>query len=117
MAPQAPILLTGSARKGKHGSCAPGDNEIEAAMATTDNNLHIPDDLLAQAEKLAASQGRTANDLAADALNRYLAHEWLNKIEHEGQERQRQVGLKTDEEVEAVVERAISEYRNEQRGR
>ena len=86
-------------------------------MATTDNNLHIPDDLLAQAERLAASQGRTANDLAADALNRYLAHEWLNKIEQEGQERRRQLGLNTDEEVEAVVNRAISEYRNERRGR
>ena len=44
-------------------NCAPGDNESEAAMATTDNNLHIPDDLLAQAEKLAASQGRTADDI------------------------------------------------------
>jgi len=86
-------------------------------MATTDNNLHIPDDLLAQAEKLAASQGRTADDLAADALKRYLAHEWLNKIEREGQERRRQLGLKTDGEVEAAVDRAISEYRNEQRGR
>ena len=40
-------------------------------MATTDNNIHIPDDLLAQAEKLATSQGRTADDLAADALKRY----------------------------------------------
>jgi hypothetical protein len=37
-------------------------------MATMDNNLHIPDDLLAQAEKFAASQGRTADDVAADAL-------------------------------------------------
>jgi hypothetical protein len=86
-------------------------------MVTTDNNLHIPDDLLAQTEKLAASQGCTANDLAADALNRYLAHEWLNKIEHEGEERRRRLGLKTDEEVEAVVDRAISEYRNRLRGR
>jgi len=86
-------------------------------MATTNNNLHIPDDLLAHAEKLAASQGRTANDLAADALNRYLAHEWLNKIEHEGHQRRRQLGLKTDEEVEAVVDRAIYEYRKEQRDR
>ena len=86
-------------------------------MATTDNNIHIPDDLLAQAEKLAASQGRTADDLATDVLKRYLAHEWLNKIEREGQEHRRQLGLKSDEEVEAVVDRAISEYRNEQRGR
>jgi len=86
-------------------------------MATTDNNLHIPDDLLAQAEKLAATQGHTADDLAADALKRYLAHEWLSKSEREGQERGRQLGLKPDEEVEAVVDRAISEYRNGQRGR
>jgi len=50
-------------------------------------------------------------------LKRYLAHEWLNKIEREGQECRRQLGLKSDEEVEAVVDRAISEYRNEQRGR
>ena len=85
--------------------------------ATTDNNLHIPDDLLAEAEKLAVSQGRTADELAADALKRYLAHEWLNKIELEGQERRRQLWLKTDVEVEAAVDRAISEYRNEQRCR
>ncbi len=65
---------------------------------------------------MAASQGRTA-DLAADPLRRYLAHEWLNKIEREGQECRRQLGLKSDEEVEAVVDRAISEYRNEQRSR
>ena len=54
-------------------------------MAT--NNLHIPDYLLAQAEQLAASQGRTADDLAADALKRYPAHEWINKLDQEGQER------------------------------
>lgn len=86
-------------------------------MGTTDNNLHIPDDLLAETQKLATRQGRTADALAADALTRYLAHEWLNKIEREGQERRRQLGLKSDEEVEAVVDRAITEYRNEQRGR
>jgi hypothetical protein len=93
----------------------PGDNESEAAMATTDNNLHIPGDLLAQAEKLAGSQGRTADDLA-DALKRYLAHEWLNKIEREGEERGWQLGVKSDQEIETVVDRAISEYRNGQRG-
>jgi hypothetical protein len=47
-------------------------------MATTDNNLHIPD------------------DLAADALKRYLAHEWLNRIEREDRERRRQFGLTSD---------------------
>lgn len=85
-------------------------------MATTDNNLRIPADLLEQTEKLAASQGRSADDLAADALTRYLAHEWLNKIEREGEERRLQLALKSDEDVDAVVDRAISEYRNGQRG-
>jgi hypothetical protein len=66
---------------------------------------------------LAASQGRTADDVATDALNRYLAHEWLNEIEREGQDRRRRLGLKSDEEVDAVVDRAITEYRNAQRGR
>ncbi len=86
-------------------------------MATTDNNLHVPDDLLAETEKLAVSQGRTADDLAADALKRYLAHEWLNKMEREGEERRRQLGLNSDEKVEAAVDGAISEYRNGQLGR
>ena len=75
-------------------------------MAT--NNLYIPDDLLGQAQSLAASQGRTADELAADALKRYLAHEWLNKLDREGNERRRRTGLNTDEDVERHVEQLIS---------
>src|SRR5437899_96632 len=45
-------VLCKTAQRQHHPNCAPGDNESKAAMATTDNNLHIPDDLLAQAEKL-----------------------------------------------------------------
>jgi hypothetical protein len=84
-------------------------------MATTDNNLHVPNNLMAQAERLAARQGRTADELAADALKRYIAHEWLNKLDREGQERKRRLGMKSDEEVEHEVDRAIAESRNEQR--
>jgi hypothetical protein len=84
-------------------------------MATTDNNLHVPNNLMAQAERLAARQGRTADELAADALNRYIAHEWLNKLDREGQERKRRLGMKSNEEVEREVDRAIAESRNEQR--
>ena len=83
-------------------------------MAT--NNLHIPDDLLAQAEQLAASQGRTADDLATDALKRYLAHEWLNKLDREGTDHRRRYGLESDEDVERAVELAIAEFRSKQRG-
>ena len=38
----------------------------------TQNNVRIPEDLFNQAQGLAASQGRTADDLAADALRRYI---------------------------------------------
>ena len=86
-------------------------------MATTDNNLHVPDDLMAQAERLAAGQGRTADDLAADALRRYIAHEWLNKLDREGQERRRRLGMTSDEDVERVVDLAIAKSRAEQRRR
>ena len=41
-------------------------------MATTDNNLHVPEDLLGQAQRIAEAEGRTANDVAADALKRYI---------------------------------------------
>src|ERR1035437_1009360 len=70
---------------------------------------------MAQAERLAARQGRTADELAADALKRYIAHEWLNKLDREGQERWRRPGMKSEEEVEREADRAIAESRNEQR--
>jgi hypothetical protein len=76
----------------------------------------VPDDLLAQAERLAEHQGRSADELAAEALKRYLTHEWLTGIEREGQERRLHLGLKSDEDVERVVEWAVAEHRGE-RGR
>jgi hypothetical protein len=76
----------------------------------TQNNLGIPADLLAQVQRLADSQGRTAGDLAADALQRYLeAHrnllDWEDLVswgERHAQER----GFKPSD-----VETAISEIR------
>jgi hypothetical protein len=83
----------------------------------TQNNLHIPDDLLAQARRRAESQGRTADDLATDALKRYLAHQMLSDLSQGSQERRRQHGLKTDEDVERYVDQVTHDYRNEQRSR
>jgi predicted transcriptional regulator len=80
-------------------------------MATT-NNVHVPDDLLSQAEELAKRQGRSRDDIAADALKRYLAHEWLNKMERDGQEQRQKHGLGTEEDINCVVERAVSDYRS-----
>src|SRR5471030_245721 len=51
-------------------------------MATNDNNLRVPDELRTQAAEIAKRQGRTADDLAADALKRYIAHERLEDGRH-----------------------------------
>jgi predicted transcriptional regulator len=79
------------------------------------NNLHIPDELLDQAQRVAERQGRTAEDLASDALKQYLAHEQLNELSRYGQERAQNLGLEklSEEEREAYVDRAIRETRKE----
>lgn len=82
-----------------------------------EKNLYVPDDLLAQARRMAESQGRTADEVAADALKRYLTREWLQRISGSAGANRRRRGLETDEEVEEYVERVIAEYRTESRDR
>ena len=86
-------------------------------MAITDNNLRVPDELREQAAEIAERQGRTADDLAADALRRYIAHEKLEGLSRYGQERAKNLGLDkpTEEQSMAFVERVIGEDRTERR--
>jgi hypothetical protein len=79
-------------------------------MASTDNNLRVPDELLDQAQRVAEAEGCTADELAADALKRYLAirqkvrdlHDLASWGERHAQER----GFKPSD-----VDRAISDVR------
>lgn len=84
-------------------------------MGTTDNNLRVPDDLREQAAEIAKRQGRTADDLAADALKRYIAHESLEVLSDYGRERAKELGFDkpTEEQAVAFVERVIGEDRTE----
>ena len=86
-------------------------------MASIDNNLRVPDELRAQAAEIADRQGRTADDLAADALRRYIAHERLEELSRYGRERAKEVGLDklTEEQALAFVERVVDENRTEHR--
>ncbi len=86
-------------------------------MATTDNNLRVPDELREQAAEIAGRQGRTADDLAADALKRYIAHEKLEELSRYGHERTKDLGLDkpAEDEAMAFVERVIDEDRAERR--
>lgn len=76
----------------------------------TQNNLHVPDDLLAQAQRIAERQGRTADDLAADALKRYIEAQQnvqeLEELASWGERHARERGFKPSD-----VERAISGVR------
>jgi hypothetical protein len=79
-------------------------------MAT--NNLHIPDDLLNAATAIAQADGKTTDELAANAVRRYLVHRKLDELGKYGREQARKLGY-----TEADVPRLIAPSRREQRGR
>ena len=74
----------------------------------------LADDVYDRMQQEADAEGKTVDELTAEAVQRHLARRWMERNKREAQIRR---GNMTDEEVEAVVDRAIHEYRNEQRGR
>ena len=77
----------------------------------TQNNLHIPDDLLSAVNEAAGADGKTTDEIAADALRRYLAHRKLEELGKYGSEQSLRLGY-----TEADVPRLIAESRRENRG-
>lgn len=78
----------------------------------TQNNLHVPDDLLSAVNEAARADGISAEELAADALRRYLAHRKLEELGKYGQEQSQRLGY-----TEADVPGLIAESRRDYRGR
>ncbi|SPF48613.1 CopG domain protein DNA-binding domain protein (modular protein) [Candidatus Sulfopaludibacter sp. SbA4] len=76
----------------------------------TQNNLHIPDDLLNAVSEAASADGKTTDEIAADALRRYLEHRKLQELGNYGREQSRRLGY-----TEADVSRLIAESRRENR--
>ena len=60
----------------------------------------------------AEAEGKTVDELAQEAIKRHLAQKSLDRLKREAEARR---GNKTDEEVEAIVDRAVKESRNEHR--
>jgi hypothetical protein len=77
----------------------------------TQNNVRIPDELLTAMNEAAFADGKTIDELAADALQRYLAHRKLEELGKYGREQSRRLGY-----TEADVPRLIAESRRENRG-
>ena len=78
----------------------------------TQNNLHIPEDLLSAVNEAASADGKTTEEVAADALRRYLAHRKLEELGEYGREQSRRLGY-----TEADVPRLIAASRREHGGR
>ena len=72
------------------------------------NTIAVPDEIYERVRAAAAAEGTTVEELATKALERDLARRWLERVGREGQLRR---GSMTDDEVEAVVERAVQESR------
>ena len=77
----------------------------------TQNNLHIPDDLLSEVNEAAGADGKTTDEIAADALRRFLAHRKLDELGKYGREQSARLGYTEDD-----VPRLIAESRRENRG-
>lgn len=71
--------------------------------------IAVPDEIYERVQKVATAEGTTVEELATKALERDLARRWLERVGREGQVRR---GNMTDDEVEAVVERALQESRD-----
>jgi hypothetical protein len=83
-------------------------------MSTHDNekNIAVPPDVLEQATRQAQAEGKTVDELAEEAIKRHLAHKTLERFKRDADARR---GNMTDEEVEAIVDKAIRESRQENR--
>jgi|HubBroStandDraft_1064217.scaffolds.fasta_scaffold01555_5 hypothetical protein len=77
----------------------------------TQNTVRIPDDLLTAVNEAASAEGKTIDELAADALQRYLAHRKLEELGRYGREQSRRLGY-----TETDLPRLIAESRRDNRG-
>ena len=83
--------------------------------AMTPKNVAIEDaELLERSAEIARSEGKTVDELATEAVKRDVARRWLERNKREAQVRR---GNMTEEQVEAIVEKAVQETRAEQRAR
>ena len=72
-------------------------------------NIAIEDrELLKRYETIAHSEGKTVDELATEAVKRDIARRWLEKNKREATVRR---GVMADQEIEAVVEKAVHDTR------
>ena len=72
----------------------------------TDANIKLPDELLAQAQSIAQSEGITADDFVTEATKKQVARKLIEKLKREA----KPSGMTEDEEMK-IVNKAVHDYR------
>lgn len=80
----------------------------------TPKTITLPADLYERVEQEAQGEGKTVDQVATEAVKRELARRWLERTRREAEIRR---GSMTDKAVEVVVDTAVQEWRQGQRGR
>ena len=78
----------------------------------TPKNIALEPELFARITEEAAAEGRTSDELANEAAQRYLALRRLDRLQRYGQKRAQELGI-----TEEDIPRLIAESRAENRGR
>ena len=78
--------------------------------AMTPKNIAIEPELFARVTEEAATEGTTADEIANEAMKRYLALRRLDRLQRYGQKRAEDLGITEDD-----VPRLIAESRAERR--
>jgi hypothetical protein len=76
----------------------------------TPKNIAIEPELFARVTEEAVAEGTTADEIANEAMKRYLALRRLDRLQRYGQKRAEELGITEDD-----VPRLIAESRTEQR--
>ncbi len=76
------------------------------------NNVALPDDLLAAVTEAARNEGKTPDEVIEAATRRYLAKARLDRFARRNEDRARSLGIS-----ESDVPRIVKDWRTEQRGR
>ena len=81
-------------------------------MSTHHNekNIALEPEILERAIRQAQVEGKTVDELAQEAIKRHLAQKTLERLRREAESER---GNKTDEEVEAIGDQAVQEYRQD----
>jgi hypothetical protein len=67
---------------------------------TTGQNIKLPADLLAQVQKIALKEGKTADELTAEAVKRDVARRMIANLKRE----HKPSGMTEDQEIQAAVD-------------